>query len=171
MRAYRSWASARCGWRSSPFTATRSAASSWPLRRNASPSRRNTRLCGSCASWAESARMSSATAEHSGRFARALHVRALRLLIGAAREPLPVVPAGDGFGEATHRDEGKSQLAMRRREIGVEPERAPQLLGGGRPVSLRQVNPAEHAMDRRLVRLHAAGLLGGGARGVQVLRL
>src|SRR5437762_1630700 len=66
MRAYRSWASARCGCRSSPFIATRMAASSWPLRRNASPSRRNTRLCGSCASCAESARMSSAMAEHPG---------------------------------------------------------------------------------------------------------
>src|SRR6059036_1527770 len=155
MRAYKSWASARCGWRSSPFAATRSAASSWPLRRNASPSRRNTRLCGSCASWAESARMSSATAEHSGRFARALHIRALRLLVGAAREPLPVIPAGDRLGEATYRNERIYQLAMRHREIGVEPERAPQLLGGGRPVSLRQVNPAEQQMDRRVVRLHA----------------
>src|SRR3989454_12725230 len=106
--------------------------------------------------------MSSATAEHSGRFARARYVRALRLLTGAAGEPLPFGPAGDGFGEATHRDERKSQLAMRRREVGVEPERAAQLLGGGRPVSLGEVNPAEHQMDRRVVRLHAPGLLGGG---------
>ena len=38
-------------------------------------------------------------------------------------------------------------------------------------MSLRQVNPAEQQMDRRVVRLHAPGLLGGGARRVQVLRL
>src|SRR2546422_11190484 len=149
MRAYRSWASARCGWRSSPFIATRSAASSWPLRRNASPSRRNTRLCGSWASWAESARMSSAIAEHSGRLARAVHVRPLRLFLGAAREALPFVPADDGFGKATHRDERKAELAMRRGEQRIEPQRAPQLLGRGRPVTLRQMNPAEQQVNRR----------------------
>src|SRR2546422_5359779 len=150
MRANKSCASARCGCRSSPFIATRSAASSWPLRRNASPSPRNTRLCGSWASWAESARMSSAMAEHSGRLAGALHVRPLRLFLGAASEPLPVVPTGDGFGEATHRDERKSELAMRRGELRIEPQRAPQLLGGGGPVTLPQMNPAEQQMDRRV---------------------
>src|SRR2546426_3017881 len=171
MRANKLCASARCGCRSSPFIATRSAASSWPLRRNASPSPRNTRLWGSWASWAESARMSSAMAEHSGRLAGALHVRPLRLFLGAASEPLPVVPTGDGFGEATHRDERKSELAMRRGELRIEPQRAPQLLGGGGPVTLRQMNPAEQQMDRRVVRLHAPRLLGGGARRVEVLRL
>src|SRR5438034_762070 len=171
MRAYRSWASARCGCRSSPFIATRMAASSWPLRRNASPSRRNTRLCGSCASCAESARMSSAMAEHPGGLARALHVRPLRLFLGAAREALPVVPAGDRFRESTNRYERKAQLAMRRGEVGIEPQRAPQLLGGGGGVPLREVNASEQEVNGRVVGLHAARLLGCGASGIEILGL
>src|SRR6267142_2710939 len=171
MRAYKSWASARCGCRSSPFIATRSAASSWPLRRNASPSRRNTRLCGSWASWAESARMSSAMAEHPGGVARALHVGPLRLFIGAMGQSLPLVPAGDRLGKAAHRHEREAQLAVRRGELWIEPQRASQLFGRGRAVSLRQVDPAKQEMNVRVVRLHAARLLGRGARGVEIFGL
>ena len=98
-------------------------------------------------------------------------MRPLRLFVGAAREALPLVPTGDGFGEATHRDERKAELAMRRGKQRIEPQRAPQLLGGGGPVSLRQMNPAEQYVNRRIVRLHAPRLLGGGARGVEVLGL
>src|SRR2546421_87484 len=99
MRAYRSCASARCGWRSRPFIATRSAASSCPLRRSASPSRKNTRLCGSCASWAESARISSAMGEHTRRLPRPLDVGPLRFLFGrTAGESVPLIPAFDRLG-------------------------------------------------------------------------
>src|SRR3989442_2671683 len=86
MRAYRSCASARCGCRSSPVSATRCAASNWPFWRSSSPSRRNTRLSGSWASWEESVLISSAmqprsrAAEGLGRRLRAAHVVELRQL-------------------------------------------------------------------------------------------
>ena len=58
---------------------------------------------------------------------------------------------------------------MRRGQHRIESQRAVQLFGGGRGVTLRQVNPAEQHVHGRVVRLHAAGLLGCGARGVEIL--
>src|SRR5260221_6472376 len=120
MRASRSCASARCGWRSSPCCATRVAASNWRFWRSISPRRRNTRLCGSLASWAESAFTSSDTRassaagararEHLGRGLRRAHLvleRQLALLVG--REPLPLVPLLHRFAEAPHLDQGVAE--------------------------------------------------------------
>src|SRR5712691_7655543 len=97
MRAYRSCASGRCGWRSSPVRATRWAVSSCPLWRNSSPSRRKTRLSGSCASWEDRVLISSGMrprpGERLGRRLGAAHLFELRQLrLRACSEPFPLVP-------------------------------------------------------------------------------
>src|SRR5256886_7073121 len=94
MRAYRSCASGRCGWRSSPVRATRWAVSSCPLWRNSSPSRRKTRLSGSCASWEDRVLISSGMrprpGERLGRRLGAAHLFELRQLrLRAWSEPFP----------------------------------------------------------------------------------
>src|SRR2546422_8347580 len=112
MRAYRSCASARWGWRSSPVNATRCASSDLRRCRSSSPRRRNTRLSGSWASWEESALTSSAmdaspaAGEGLRRRPGALHRVALRQLrFGAPGEPLPLVPLLHRFREAPGGDE------------------------------------------------------------------
>src|SRR5438876_983865 len=119
MRAYRSCASARWGWRSSPVNATRCAASSCRRCRSSSPRRRNTRLSGSWASWDESALTSSAMdarprpGEGLGRRPGALDRVALRQLrFRAPGEPLPLVPLLHRFREAPRGGERISQHAM-----------------------------------------------------------
>src|SRR5712672_1169916 len=107
--------------------------------------------------------MSSATAQHPGGFTRAPHLRPLRLFVGAASQPFPFVPAGDGLAKSTHRAEREAELAMRRGEARIEAQRAPQLLGRRGSMSLRQMNAAEPQVNRRVVRLHVARLLGRGA--------
>src|SRR2546422_4152965 len=118
MRAYRSCASARWGWRSSPVNATRCAASSCRRCRSSSPRRRNTRLSGSWASWEESALTSSAmdaspaAGEGLRRRPGALHRVALRQLrFGAPGEPLPLVPLLHRFREAPGGDRSEEHTS------------------------------------------------------------
>src|SRR2546426_422726 len=175
MRAYRSCASARCGCRSSPVSATRCAASNWPFRRNSSPSRRNTRLSGSWASWEERVLISSAmkprtgAAEGLGRRFRAAHVVELRQLgLRARGEPLPLIPLLHGFGEAPGGDERVAQAAVGRHEQRVEPQCAPQLVhpGGGAPG--RELEPPEQQVHGGIMRVHAGRLLGERARRLEL---
>src|SRR6266581_8984945 len=135
MRAYRSCASARCGWRSSPVKATRCAASRWPFWRSSSPRRRNSKLSGSWASWEESALISSAMdarprpGEGLRRPLRALHVLELRQLgLRARGEPLPLIPLLHRFGEPAGRDERVAEHAVGARGERVEAQGAAQLL-------------------------------------------
>src|ERR1700694_73273 len=177
MRAYKSCASARGGCRWGPCTATRAAESGWPLRATAPPSRKNTRLCASCASWAESARTSSAMAarphsqEHPRRIARALHLLDLRQLVRAAGgEPLPLIPALEGLAEPADRHQGEPEVPVRRGEQRIEPQRAPQLLDAGGPAAPRPLGAAEQQVHGRVVRLRVGRLLGGRPRPARGLR-
>src|SRR2546430_6187381 len=154
MRAYRSCASARCGCRSSPVSATRCAASNWPFWRSSSPSRRNTRLSGSWASWEESVLISSAMQPRSraaqclGRRLRAAHVVELRQLDLRARgEPLPLIPLLHRFGEAPRGDERVAETAVRRNEQRVEPQRPPQLVHPRGAAPGREVRSEEHTSE------------------------
>src|SRR2546427_269772 len=175
MRAYRSCASARWGWRSKPVNATRCAASSWRFCRSSSPRRRYTRLSGSWASWEESALTSSAmdagpaAGEGLCRRPGALHRLALRQLrFGATGEPLPLVPLLHGLCEATGRDERVAQHAMSADEEGIEPQRAAQLLDRLGTAPRGEPDPAEQQVDRGVVGVGPRRLLGGRARAFEV---
>src|SRR2546427_63291 len=135
MRAYRSCASGRCGWRSSPVRATRWAVSSCPLWRNSSPSRRKTRLSGSCASWEDRVLISSGMrprpGERLGRRLGAAHLLELRQLrLRACSEPFPLVPLFHRLAEPARADERVAEHPVRGDGQGIEPERAAQLLDG-----------------------------------------
>src|SRR3989441_6387886 len=176
MRAYRSWASAKWGWRSSPFSATRCAASSWPRCRSRSPRRRNTRLCGSLASSAESVLISSAMEPRSRagqRLRRGLgapHVFLLRQLRLRARgETLPLAPLLDGLGEAPDRGQGVPEVAVPGREQRVEHEPAPQLLHGLGGTARREMGAAQQQVHDGGVRIEAPRLLGHPPGRLEVL--
>src|SRR2546427_7685296 len=118
MRAYRSCASGRCGWRSSPVRATRWAVSSCPLWRNSSPSRRKTRLSGSCASWEDRVLISSGMrprpGERLGRRLGAAHLLELRQLrLRACSEPFPLVPLFHRLAEPARADERVAEHPVR----------------------------------------------------------
>src|SRR2546427_5365910 len=170
MRAYRSCASARCGWRSRPISATRRAASSWRFWRSSSPSRRNTRLCGSRASCVESVLTSSAinpraASQHLRRPLGAPHLLDLpELLVHPGSEPLPLVPLFDRFGEPTARHQGVSEVPVGGREQRVESQRAPQFLDRVRRPARGQVYAAEQQVEGGIVGLQRGGLLRSRAR-------
>src|SRR6266496_1058880 len=181
MRAYRSCASARCGCRSRPLSATRWAASSWRRWRSSSPSRRNTRLCGSCASWAESALTSStmaraaAAAAHGHpaqhlrggpRLARGVGLR--HLFLGARREPLPLLPLLERLGEAAHGDEREPAQAIGGGEQRIEALRAAQLCDGVGGATGAQMDLPQDEMHGRVVGLNGGGLFGRGAGALEV---
>src|SRR5437588_11306026 len=175
MRAYRSCASARWGWRSSPVSATRCAGSDWPFWRSSSPSRRNTRLSGSWASWEESVLISSAmqprsgAAEGLGRRLRPAHVVELRQLDLRARgEPLPLIPLLHRFGKAPGGDERGAEPAVRRDEQRVEPQRPPQLVHarGGAPG--RELDTPEQQVHGGIVWVDSGRLLRERARRLEL---
>src|SRR5438445_5833550 len=167
MRAYRSCASARCGWRARPVSATRCAASSCRLRRSSSPSRRNTRLSGSCASWDVSVLTSSAmqpgpgSGERLRRLFRPSHVVQLRELgLRAGGEPLPLIPLLHRLRESSRRNQRVPEDAVRRDEQRVESQGPPQLLHRRGAAPSREIDATEQQMHRRIVRMYRAGLLG-----------
>src|SRR2546422_1928395 len=159
MRAYRSCASARCGWRARPVSATRCAASSCRLRRSSSPSRRNTRLSGSCASWDESVLTSSAmqpgpgSGERLRRLFRPSHVVQLRELgLRAGGEPLPLIPLLHRLRESSRRNQRVPEDAVRRDEQRVESQGPPQLLHRRGAAPSREIDATEQQMHRRIDR-------------------
>src|SRR3989449_637403 len=129
MRAYRSCASGRCGWRSSPVRATRWAVSSCPLWRNSSPSRRKTRLSGSCASWEDRVLISPGMRPRPGERLRrrlgAAHLFELRQLrLRTCSEPFPLVPLLHRLAEPARADERVAEHPVRGHGQGIEPERS-----------------------------------------------
>src|SRR5439155_4168819 len=175
----RAWASARCGGRSKPSSATRWAASSWRRWRSSSPSRRNTRLCGSCASCAESALTSSTMAlvphgrpgppEHLRRRPRlANHVGLRHLLFRAGGEALPLLPLLDRLREAAHRDEREAAQTIGGGQQRVEPLSAAQLLDGVGGAARARVDFSQDEVHGRIVGLDGGGLLGRGAGALEV---
>src|SRR5260370_30328597 len=161
MRAYRSWASARWGWRSSPVRATRCAASNWPFWRNSSPRRRNTKLLGSWASWEDRLLMSSGmegrprAGQRLRRALGAVHDLQLgQFRLRARRQPLPLIPLLHGFGEATDPDQPVAERAMGGDEQRVEPQGAAQLLDRVRSPSGAQGDPPEQQVDGGVVGMH-----------------
>src|SRR3989449_4352565 len=173
MRAYRSCASGRCGWRSSPVRATRWAVSSCPLWRNSSPSRRKTRLSGSCASWEDRVLISSGMRPRPGQRLRrrlgAAHLFELRQLrLRAWSEPFPLIPLFHRLAEPARADERVAEHPVRGHGQGVEPDRAAQLLDGIDAAPGGEGDAAEQQMDGRIVGMHARRLLGDAARFLEV---
>src|SRR5882672_8947572 len=173
MRAYRSCASGRCGWRSSPVKATRWAMSTWPFWRNSSPSRRKTRLSGSWASWEERVLISSGMRprprEGLGRRLGAAHlVEQRQLRLRAWGEPFPLVPLLHRLAEPAGGGERVPEHAVRGHGERIEPERATQLLDRIGAASGRERDPTEQEVHRRVVGVYAGRLFGHAARLLEV---
>src|SRR5882724_2565594 len=173
MRAYKSCASGRCGWRSSPVSATRWAVSSWPFWRNSSPSRRNTRLSGSWASWEDRVLITSGMRARpgeglGGRLGAAHFVELLQLRVRAWRQPFPLVPLLYRLAEPGGGDERVPEYAVRGDRERIEPQRAAQLFHGIGPASGQERDPPEQQVHVRVVGMDARGLLGRATRLFEV---
>src|SRR5256885_1917323 len=98
----------------------------WP---NGSPSRRKTRLSGSCASWEDRVLISSGMrprpGERLGRRLGAAHLFELRQLrLRTCSEPFPLVPLLHRLAEPARADERVAEHPVRGHGQGIEPERA-----------------------------------------------
>src|SRR3989442_9921559 len=173
MRAYKSCASGRWGWRSSPVSATRWAVSSWPFWRNSSPSRRKTSLSGSWAGWEDrvliSSGMRARPGEGLGRRLGAAHfVELLQLHVRAWRQPFPLVPLLYRLAEPAGGDECVPEHAVRGDRERIEPQRAAQLFQAVGAASGRERDPPEQQVHVRVMGMDAGRLLGRATRFFEV---